>query len=41
VGFTFYREEYTLKVFENKVLRKIFVSEVKEVAGDRVRLHNA
>lgn len=30
-----------LKVFENNVLRKIFVSEVKEVAGDGERLHNA
>lgn len=30
-----------LKLFENKVLRKIFVSEVKEVAGDKGRLHNA
>jgi len=41
VGFTFYWEEYMLKLFENKVLRKIFVSEVKEVAGDKGRLHNA
>jgi hypothetical protein len=39
VGFTFYWEEYML--FENKMLRKIFGSEVKEVAGDRGRLHNA
>jgi hypothetical protein len=41
VGFTFYWEEYMLKVFENRVLRKIFGSEVKEVTGDRERLHNA
>jgi hypothetical protein len=41
VGFTFYWEEYMLKVFENKLLRKIFGPEVKEVTGDRGRLHNA
>jgi hypothetical protein len=34
VGFTFSWEEYMFKVFENKVLRKIFGSEVKEVTGD-------
>jgi hypothetical protein len=34
VGFTFSWEECMLKVFENKVLRKIFGSEVKEVTGD-------
>jgi len=33
------REENRLRVFENRVLRRIFGSEWKEVTGER-RLHN-
>jgi hypothetical protein len=41
VGFTFYWEDCMLNILENKVQRKIFGSEVKEVTGDRGRLRNA
>ncbi|KAJ4451994.1 hypothetical protein ANN_03478 [Periplaneta americana] len=35
------REEHRLKVFENKVLRKIFGAKRDEVTGDWRKLHNA
>ncbi|KAJ4431239.1 hypothetical protein ANN_19836 [Periplaneta americana] len=35
------REEQRLRVFENKVLRKIFVAERDEVTGEWRKLHNA
>jgi len=34
------REEYRLKVFENRVLRKIFGSQREKETGDWRRLHN-
>jgi hypothetical protein len=34
------REEHRLGVFENRVLRRIFVPERDEVTGDWRRLHN-
>jgi hypothetical protein len=34
------REEHSLRVFENKVLRKIFGPKKDEVAGEWRRLHN-
>jgi hypothetical protein len=34
------REEYRLRVFENRVLRKIFGPKRDEVTGDWKRLHN-
>jgi hypothetical protein len=34
------REEYRLRVSENRVLRKIFGPKMEEVAGDWRRLHN-
>jgi hypothetical protein len=34
------REEYTLRVFENIVLRKIFGPKRDEVTGEWRRLHN-
>ena len=34
------REERKLRVFENKVLRRIFVSRRDEVTGEWIRLHN-
>jgi hypothetical protein len=34
------REEYRLRVFENKVLRRIFGPKRDEVTGERRRLHN-
>jgi len=34
------REERKLRVFENKVLRRIFGPRRDEVTGDRRRLHN-
>jgi hypothetical protein len=34
------REERSLRVFENKVLRRIFGSKRDEVAGEWRRLHN-
>jgi hypothetical protein len=34
------REERRLRVFENRVLRKIFGSEGDEVTGEWVKLHN-
>jgi hypothetical protein len=34
------REEHRLRVFENRVLRKIFGPKREEVAGDWRRLHN-
>jgi hypothetical protein len=34
------REEHSLKVFENRVLRRIFGPKGEEVAGDWRRLHN-
>jgi hypothetical protein len=34
------REEYRFRVFENGVLRKIFVPKREEVAGGWRRLHN-
>ena len=35
------REEYRLRVFENKVLRKIFVVKRNEITGEWRKLHNA
>ncbi|KAJ4439199.1 hypothetical protein ANN_07316 [Periplaneta americana] len=35
------REEHRLRVFENKVLRKIFGAKRDEVTGERRKLHNA
>ena len=35
------REEHRLRVFENKVLRKIFVAERDEITGEWRKLHNA
>ena len=35
------REEQRLRVFENKVLRKIFVAERQEITGEWTKLHNA
>jgi hypothetical protein len=34
------REEFRLRVFENKVLRRIFGSKRDEVTGEWRRLHN-
>jgi hypothetical protein len=34
------REEHRLRVFENRVLRRIFGSKRDEVTGDWRRLHN-
>jgi hypothetical protein len=34
------REEHRLRVFENRVLRKIFGPERDEITGERRRLHN-
>jgi hypothetical protein len=34
------KEEHTLRVFENRVLRRIFGPKREEVAGDWRRLHN-
>jgi hypothetical protein len=34
------KEEHTLRLFENKVMKIIFVPKRKEVAGGRRRLHN-
>jgi len=34
------REEYRLRVFENRVLRKIFGPKKGEVTGEWRRLHN-
>jgi hypothetical protein len=34
------REEHRLRVFENKVLRRIFVPKRDEVTGERRKLHN-
>jgi hypothetical protein len=34
------REEYRLKVFENKVLRRIFEPKRDEVMGEQRKLHN-
>jgi hypothetical protein len=34
------REEHRLRVFENRVQRKIFGRKTEEVAGDWRRLHN-
>jgi len=34
------REEHVLKAFENRVLRKIFGLNMKEVTGGWKRLHN-
>jgi len=34
------REEHSLRVFENRVLRKIFGPKGDEVTGDLKRLHN-
>jgi hypothetical protein len=34
------KEEHTLRVFENRVLRNIFLSKRDEVTGDWRRLHN-
>jgi len=34
------REEYRLRVLENRVLRRIFGSKRKKVAGGWIRLHN-
>ena len=35
------REEHRLRVFENKVLRKIFGAKRHEITGERRKLHNA
>ena len=35
------REEHRLRVFENKVLRKIFGAEKDEIAGEWRKFHNA
>ena len=35
------REEHTLRLFENKVLRKIFVVKRDEITGEWRKLHNA
>ncbi|KAJ4434516.1 hypothetical protein ANN_23078 [Periplaneta americana] len=35
------REERRLRVFENKVLRKIFGAKIDEITGERRKLHNA
>ena len=35
------REEHRLRVFENKVLRKIFGVKRYEITGERRKLHNA
>jgi hypothetical protein len=34
------REEHRMKVFENRVLRRIFVPKRDEVTGDWRKLHN-
>jgi hypothetical protein len=34
------REEHRLRVFENRVLRRIFGSKKDEVTGERMKLHN-
>jgi hypothetical protein len=34
------REEYRLRVFENRVLKRIFESKRNEVTGDWRKLHN-
>jgi hypothetical protein len=34
------REEHRLRVFENRVLRRIFGSKRDEVTGERRKLHN-
>jgi hypothetical protein len=34
------RKEHTLRVFENRVLRRIFGPKRDEVTGDRRKLHN-
>jgi hypothetical protein len=39
LGLTF-REERTVRVFENRVLRKIFGSKGDNITGDWRRLHN-
>ena len=35
------REEHRLRVFENKVLRKIFGAKRDEITGEWIKLHNA
>ena len=35
------REEHRLRVFENKVLRKIFGAKEDEIRGEWIKLHNA
>jgi hypothetical protein len=40
IWFLTLREENRLKVFENRVLRRIFVPKREEVAGGWRRLHN-
>ena len=35
------REEHRLRVFENKVLRKIFGAKKEEITGEWRKLHNA
>ena len=35
------REEHRLRVFENKVLRKIFGAKRDEITGELMKLHNA
>jgi hypothetical protein len=34
------REEHKLRVFENRVLRRIFGTEINEMTGDWRKLHN-
>ena len=35
------REEHRLRVFENKVLKKIFGAKIEEITGEWRKLHNA
>jgi hypothetical protein len=34
------REEHRLRVFENRVLREIFIPKRDDVTGDWIKLHN-
>ena len=40
LGLLHWGEQHTLKVFENRVLRKVFRPKVDEVTGTWRRLHN-
>jgi hypothetical protein len=39
-SFSFVREKPRLRVFENRVLRRIFESKRDEVTGERRKIHN-